>query len=106
MDKRLIEVKATDVIWHDTIHCGNFDDSRLKITVKGYGLDAEDQGWRFLEASNGRDWIPIEPFIFFPINGEFSFVIDNPRKDLMLYRNPIGGLTAGSFTILIEETNE
>tara|TARA_R110000782_G_scaffold55467_3_gene116871 strand:- start:462 stop:782 length:321 start_codon:yes stop_codon:yes gene_type:complete len=106
MDKRLIEVKGEDVIWNDTIHCGNFEDSRLKITVKGVGLDAEDQGWRFLEASDGRDWHPIGPVIFSIINGEFSFIIDNPRIDLMLFRNPTGGLTTGEFTILIEETNE
>jgi len=106
MDKRLIEINAADAIWNDTVFCGNFEDSRLKVTVKGVGLNAEDQGWRFLEANNGYSWHPIDPVIFNPINGEFSFIIENPRKDLMLYRNPIGGLTTGHFTVLIEETND
>lgn len=102
MDKRIFEIHASDAIWNDTVFCGNFEHKRLKITVEGVGLNAEDQHWRFLEAENGRSWHPIDPVSFPITNGISTFIINNPRKDLMLYRNPIGGLTEGSFTIIIE----
>lgn len=101
MDKREIIVNMSDVLLGETISLGNFEHAKLIATITGSGIDVEDQHWRFMEADDGKAWTPITEA--FPIvNGVTIIDLTNFKRDLMMYRNPIGGATMGTFKIQIE----